>query len=154
MRASYEAYLSTEKASQAADARIFETDEHSAGPSSHSGPAQTRAEKVVRVMKIASLKGKTSFAAVYRRGRILRTVFFRLYILNSGGDATRAGIAVTRRACNAVKRNLIRRRIRHILSSLAPESIAGFDMVFYVDRDISGISFEELKAEILRALST
>lgn len=104
--------------------------------------------------RIASLKGKAGFSQVYRKGRVFNTGLFRLYILKRDDDSARIGIAVTRRACKAVKRNLIRRRIKNIVSSASPELTAGKDMIFYVNTDVSGVAFSELKAEILLWLKT
>lgn len=101
----------------------------------------------------ASLKGKASFAAVFRRGRKFRSELFRLYILKRDGDVVRAGISVTRRACNAAKRNLIRRRLRQLISIAVRDWAVGADVVVYVEKDISAAGFEFLKSEIERALT-
>ena len=65
--------------------------------------------------------------------------------------ASRVGLTVRKGAGNAVTRNRIKRRVRAAFASadVAP----GFDVVTRAEREVAGRNFQEMKADLIRALA-
>ncbi|MHA3685433.1 ribonuclease P protein component [Leucobacter sp. HY1910] len=72
-----------------------------------------------------------------------------------GGTSTpaRFGFIISKAVGNAVTRNLIRRRFKTIVERQLASGIAGVDIVFRVFPKVTEASFEELEAEVTRALA-
>jgi ribonuclease P protein component len=62
-----------------------------------------------------TLTGKTQFELVYKKGRSLAAREIVIRALPNGLNATRYGLAVSRKVGKAVVRNRIKRRLREIL---------------------------------------
>ncbi|MGD0320273.1 MAG: ribonuclease P protein component [Acidimicrobiales bacterium] len=65
----------------------------------------------------------------------------------------RVGYAVGRRVGNAVARNRLRRRMRAAVSELTADLRPGAYLVS-VDREACGLSYEELKTRLARAMTS
>ncbi len=70
-----------------------------------------------------------------------------------GTGAIRLGLTVTKKIGNAVVRNRVRRRLREAARAVLPVAgKAGHDYVLIARQGVLGRSFDDLKADILRAL--
>jgi len=89
------------------------------------------------------------------------TVFYRLREERSAtgdqrpmtGDGPRVGFTVGRVIGGAVERNRIRRRMREAVRTNLPALAANVDVVFNPKKSARTADFEELKAEVARALA-
>lgn len=73
-------------------------------------------------------------------------------VLRAPGDPARFGFIVSKAVGNAVTRNLVRRRLKTIVERRIAAGFDGIDVVFRALPSIAGATFEELEAEIERAL--
>jgi ribonuclease P protein component len=96
----------------------------------------------------ASLKNAQDFTRVFRHGKALRGVFLRVHLAKRIDPPSHIGIVVTKKAGNAVARNLIRRRIRHILIDIVRGAARPADIVVYVDKPIDDVLFSDIKADL------
>jgi ribonuclease P protein component len=99
------------------------------------------------------IRKRRDFLRVQRFGIRVSAKFFtlvgRIAPQNSEG---RLGLTVSKAIGKAHVRNLIKRRLRHILRENCFFFIH-FDLVVVAQPSIISISFEELRAELLRALT-
>ena len=65
----------------------------------------------------------------------------------------RFGFIISKAVGNAVTRNLIRRRFKTIVERQLANGIAGIDIVFRVFPKVTEASFEQLEADVTRALA-
>jgi len=104
--------------------------------------------------KFESLKRKREFDAVFQRGR--RSGGRALGVLTLAGEpgaGVRYGLIVSRRnAGNAVRRNLIRRRLREALRTLVKDCAIDLDVVFVARSGVRELSYQDMAATIARAL--
>jgi ribonuclease P protein component len=98
------------------------------------------------------LRGDRDFTAVFRNGRRRDGDLLTVRALNTG-NPTRLGFNIGKRHGHAVKRNNVRRRLRHILVNLDPEP--GWDLVLVANSRTGSATYSELKSEaesLLRAV--
>lgn len=69
-------------------------------------------------------------------------------VLSSQEDVTRYGFVVSKAVGNAVKRNLIKRRLKGITHELPLREGLGVDFVFRAKPNIANISFKEMHDEV------
>ena len=100
------------------------------------------------------IRKRRDFLRVQRFGTRVLGKFFTLVgrsiPLNTEG---RLGLTVSKAVGKAHVRNLIKRRLRHILRENR-NLFSRHDLVVIAQPSIVSISFEELQAELLRALAT
>ncbi len=101
----------------------------------------------------ASLKDARNFIRVFKQGKTLRGAYFRVHYLRNEVAITRIGIVVTRKAGSAATRNLIRRRLRSILSNLTATLRTDLDIVLYINSSIDEIPYKEIEIETYRMMS-
>ena len=76
-----------------------------------------------------------------------------LTLAGEPGAGVRYGLIVSRRnAGNAVKRNLIRRRLREALRTLVKDRAIDLDVVFVARAGARDLSYQDMAATIARAL--
>lgn len=71
---------------------------------------------------------------------------------SSNDSPARFGFIITKAVGNAVKRNLIRRRMKSVVERRLTQGFAGFDVVFRVLPTALSVSFAELEREMQRSL--
>ncbi len=100
-------------------------------------------------MKIASLKKNYEFRRVYSRGRSAATANMVLYCRRNRSSLNRLGLTVGAQLGCAVKRNLVRRRLREVYRLNADKLRSGYDLVVVVrSRGISA-AFRALETDFL-----
>ena len=102
--------------------------------------------------KSTSLTASLEFERVYREGSVCRGKFFSVHALLNGAGNPRLGLSVSKKVGNAVKRNLVRRRLKEIFRSAASELPRGVDIVVSARPASVGADFADLSDEFRRAL--
>lgn len=149
----YEADVPAEEKAPPAQARVPGEDEHTRGTART--PAQEEARKKGAYgLKgaLPSLKSKSDFLRVFKKGYAARGEFFRIHLLGQDRPRSRLGIVVSGKVSNAVRRNRTRRRLRHIFREIFPALCGTFDTVVYVTKDPSDVPFERLKGIVATLL--
>jgi ribonuclease P protein component len=111
-----------------------------------------------------SLKGKSLFSQVYRKGRRYRGRFITIIVLKCSEDRKdktgvnrelyfKSGISVGKKLGKASMRNTIKRRIRAVLQGLLPSFNDGYCIVVRPYPGIETVSWNELQDEIRNLLS-
>lgn len=95
--------------------------------------------------RIERLKRSADFGRVMRSAHLRsRQRLLHMAATASGRDATRVGFSVSRRVGNAVRRNLVRRRLRAIVRQLPIAD--GFDIVIVAQPLSAEATYDELLA--------
>lgn len=99
------------------------------------------------------LRRRSEFTTAVRTGRRAgrRTVVVHLQRA-AGGEAPRAGFVVSRAVGGAVTRNLIRRRLRHLVRAHLAELPAGSALVVRALPPAAHASYDHLDADLTAAL--
>ncbi len=102
------------------------------------------------------LRRSSDFTAVFRGGRRAGrgTVVVHLLLDEPAQASTaRAGFVVSRSVGNAVVRNRVRRRLRHLVRPLLADLPAGSSLVVRADPAAATASFDELNHDLEAALA-
>lgn len=96
------------------------------------------------------LRRPFEFERARRRGRSWTTPLVVMSLLPNDREHNRYGFAVGRRVGNAVRRNLIKRRLREAVRHRHPEIRQGFDLVFIARGTLANpdVSFTDVQAAI------
>jgi ribonuclease P protein component len=98
-----------------------------------------------RFRRQAHIRRRTDFQAAYDTGRKSNSRSMTIFSLARPGQASRLGIAATRKLGGAVERNLAKRLIRELFRRHpAPP---GFDIVVVPRRALFDATFSSLEAE-------
>lgn len=90
--------------------------------------------------KLCVLKLNTEFRGAYYRGKSFVHPLLIAYVRKNRFGFSRFGITTGKKLGKAVKRNRCRRLIREAYRQIAPEIIAGFDIVFVARASTVGSS--------------
>lgn len=101
------------------------------------------------MLKAYSLKKNVQFQAVYRRGK--STAAPHLVLLHLRRRDIKIGISVSKKVGNAVKRNLVKRRIRECVRPLIP-SLAPGHYVIIARSSSATASYAQLDAQLKKLL--
>jgi ribonuclease P protein component len=102
--------------------------------------------------KSTSLTASLEFERVYREGSVCRGKLFSIHALPNSVGRPRLGLSVSKKVGVAVKRNAVRRKLREIFRSAAPDLPGGVDVVVSARAAAADADFEELKQEFLAAM--
>lgn len=92
------------------------------------------------------------FERVYREGSVSRGEFFSVHALPNDAGNPRLGLSVSKKVGNAVKRNLVRRRLREIFRASAADLPGDMDIVVSARPGSADAHFDKLSFEFRRAL--
>ena len=98
-----------------------------------------------------SLKGNRSFRRMYTKGKSAASGTVVLYCRRNGSGENRLGLTVGTKVGKAVRRNLIRRRLREIYRLHEAEMRRGWDIVAVARTRAAEASYRELEGDFLRA---
>lgn len=96
-------------------------------------------------MKDCYIRKNREFQKVYSAKNISGNYHLTLFTRKNDQLSARAGFTVTKKVGNAVTRNLIKRRLKHIYRDVYDILLPGYDYVFVVKKDAVDISFQQLK---------
>ncbi len=99
-----------------------------------------------------TLKKGYQFRRVFRKGKAFRGVSFRaVYIKNTLGNI-RLGFSLSAKSGNAVKRNLLRRRIKGLAAAQSAKSV-GADIVILPAGKLRDARWADIKADYEKMVS-
>ena len=96
-------------------------------------------------MKDCYLKKNSEFQRVYSNKKISGSRYITLFTVENNRDYPRFGITVTKKVGNAVNRNFVRRRLKHLLRENSHKIKSGYDYVFVAKKDASESDFKNFK---------
>ena len=99
----------------------------------------------------ARIVRSSDYRAIYRAGKKVYSESFVLFGRENGIGKARLGITVSRKIGNAVVRNRVKRLFREIFRRSIDEIPGQFDIVINARTGCPGVSYEELRAEFLKA---
>jgi len=100
-----------------------------------------------------SLKQNYEFRRLYLRGKSRPGKYLVVYTMKNGKTINRLGITVGGKIGCAVKRNLIRRRLKEAYRSLEGRLRSGCDIVVVARKDAVNADFAQLSAELAAKLA-
>lgn len=99
------------------------------------------------------LRRRVDFDNVYRRGRAVHSVLFKIIYRPNTVGTVRFGIVISNKTIKkATERNRVKRQIRAGLSALAPKILGGWDIVVVCRPQIKGVLFANICCELATAL--
>ncbi len=96
-----------------------------------------------------SLKENRQFRRLYAKGKNEVSPYLALYWRKTGGGENRLGITVGGKLGKAVKRNLVRRRLREIYRTNEGRFAPGYDLVVVARVRAAHSSYRELEHSFL-----
>lgn len=100
----------------------------------------------------ARLTDSAEFEKVYRQGRAYRGKVLAMHAFPNDVGVARLGLSVSRKVGTAVVRNAVRRRLREIFHAELRGLDIELDLVVSARPPASQASFQELRAEFVKAL--
>ena len=98
------------------------------------------------------LTDSPEFERVYRQGTAYRGKLFSVHAFPNVHGYPRLGLSVSRKVGTAVTRNTVRRRLREVFRASTSEIPGDLDLVVSAKPAAAEASFEELRAEFVKAL--
>lgn len=100
------------------------------------------------------LRKRSEFLRAYEGGRQVHCGYFHLFVLNRGDEGpSRFGFTVTKKFGKAVRRNRIRRQLRHCARQSLPDLLPGWDIVVNVRYEAAGRKMQELWTRFAQCLN-
>lgn len=97
------------------------------------------------------VKSKRDFEQLFSKGKNVANRKFVVYHLPKEQDHFRAGLSVSKKLGNAVTRNKIKRRLRHLLQELLPD-LPAVDMVVIARKGVEDLTYQEMRSNLLHVL--
>lgn len=101
--------------------------------------------------KTYRVKREQDFTAIFKQGQHVANRKFVVYQLDKCLPHFRVGLSVSKRLGNAVVRNRIKRRIRHILQEHASQ-LAVVDFVVIARKGVEELTYAEMEKNLLHVL--
>ena len=98
------------------------------------------------------VKREKDFKAIFTDGTSLANRKFVVYQLENQKSHFRVGLSVSKKLGNAVTRNQIKRRIRHILLSAREQLADNVDFVVIARKGVEGLDYAEMEKNLLHVL--
>ena len=98
------------------------------------------------------VKREKDFKAIFRDGTSFANRKFVVYQLENQKSHFRVGLSVSKKLGNAVTRNQIKRRIRHILLSVREHLADNVDFVVIARKGVEGLDYAEMEKNLLHVL--
>ncbi|MEW8960044.1 Ribonuclease P protein component [Moorella humiferrea] len=89
------------------------------------------------------------FNRVYRFGKKVKGGTLNLYFIANKSGVTRFGFSISKKVGKAVKRNLLKRRLREICRKHINSFLPGVDVVIVARKEAVQQSFADLEQEVL-----
>lgn len=95
---------------------------------------------------------RSDYEAVYNEGRRRSSKYFAVFLRRNNSDVSRFGWSIKKATGNAVRRNLIRRRLREIVRLHRQQIDGGWDVVIHPRDSVAAAEFPELERGLLKLL--
>ena len=102
--------------------------------------------------KVNRLRKKYQYQYIYKAGKFVSEKAVAIHYVPSKTKNIKIGFAVTKKIGHAIKRNLIRRRLREIARSQLPSLKQNYNIIFVAKEAILETDFEILKQQIINLL--
>ena len=94
------------------------------------------------------IKRPAEIKTILQTGKYVSNPFFKIAYLPSSSPQSRWAILIGKRYGKAVERNRIKRQLREILRSIAPQLQSAFDLLMIPRRTVEEISFQLLREKV------
>ncbi|HEX0027466.1 ribonuclease P protein component [Streptococcus pyogenes] len=101
--------------------------------------------------KTYRVKREKDFQAIFKDGKSTANRKFVIYHLNRGQDHFRVGISVGKKIGNAVTRNAVKRKIRHVIMVLGHQ-LKSEDFVVIARKGVESLEYQELQQNLHHVL--
>ena len=98
------------------------------------------------------VKKEKDFNAIFKEGESVANRRFVIYRLANSQEHFRVGLSVSKKLGNAVMRNQIKRRIRHILIDHRNELVDNIDFIVIARKGVENLEYAELEKNLLHVL--
>ena len=98
------------------------------------------------------VKREKDFKAIFKDGTSFANRKFVVYQLENQQNHFRVGLSVSKKLGNAVTRNQIKRRIRHILLSVREHLADNVDFVVIARKGVESLDYAEMEKNLLHVL--
>ena len=98
------------------------------------------------------VKREKDFKEIFQYGTSFANRKFVVYQLENQQNHFRVGLSVSKKLGNAVTRNQIKRRIRHILLSVREHLADNVDFVVIARKGVEGLDYAEMEKNLLHVL--
>ena len=98
------------------------------------------------------VKREKDFKAIFKDGTSFANRKFVVYQLENQQNHFRVGLSVSKKLGNAVTRNQIKRRIRHILQSVKGSLVGHVDFVVIARKGVETLEYAEMEKNLLHVL--
>ena len=97
------------------------------------------------------VKSEKDFNAIFKRGQSFANRKFVVYMLEKEQKHFRAGISVSKKLGNAVVRNRIKRKIRHVLMQYQKQLVQA-DFVVIARKGVEELDYLQVEQNLLHVL--
>ena len=98
------------------------------------------------------VKKEKDFNAIFKEGKSFANRKFVIYRLENDEQHFRVGLSVSKKLGNAVMRNQIKRRIRHILIEHKNQLVENVDFVVIARKGVEILEYAEMEKNLLHVL--
>ena len=98
------------------------------------------------------VKREKDFKAIFKEGTSFANRKFVVYQLENQKNHFRVGLSVSKKLGNAVARNQIKRRIRHIIQNAKGSLVEDVDFVVIARKGIENLEYAEMERNLLHVL--
>ncbi|MGT2832199.1 ribonuclease P protein component [Streptococcus halotolerans] len=97
------------------------------------------------------VKSEKDFQAIFNKGKSCANRKFVIYRLEKQQPHYRLGLSVSKKLGNAVTRNLIKRRLRHIVMEL-DSGLRHHDFVIIARKGVEELTYQDMKSNLVHVL--
>ena len=98
------------------------------------------------------VKKEKDFNAIFKEGESFANRKFVIYRLENNEQHFRVGLSVSKKLGNAVTRNQIKRRMRHILIEHKDQLVENVDFVVIARKGVEILDYAEMEKNLLHVL--
>ena len=98
------------------------------------------------------VKRRQDFQAIFGQGKSVANKRFVVYSLDEAQKHFRVGLSVSKKLGNAVTRNRVKRKLRHVLMEFAP-NLVNQDFVVIARKGVETLDYHEVKQNLEHVLT-